>query len=208
MRIDYLGLILGLSYLLGSLPWGYLMGKMRKGIDIRDFGSGNVGTTNVLRLLGLLPAITVLAGDVGKGIISVYIGFLLAPFTGANPEIVGGLAGLSSIIGHNWSIFLKFKGGKGVATSAGAFLILTPLPFMFSLLVMVGVVFFTRYVSLGSVIAACGLPIFILLWIRNYRLEYFILSVIVAGCVLFRHRPNLGRLLRGEENRLGEKGKH
>jgi len=178
------------------------MGRIQKGIDIRDSGSGNIGTTNVLRLLGPLPAIIVLAGDIGKGIVSVYIGFLLAPFTGVNPQVVGGLAGLSSIIGHNWPVFLKFKGGKGVATSAGVFLILTPFPFIFSLLVMVGVVSFTRYVSLGSVIAACSLPIFILLWVRNYRLGYFILSVMVAGCVLLRHRSNLARLLRGEENKF------
>jgi len=202
MRIDYLFLILFLSYLLGSLPWGYLMGRIQKGIDIRDSGSGNIGTTNVLRLLGPLPAIIVLAGDIGKGIVSVYIGFLLAPFTGVNPQVVGGLAGLSSIIGHNWPVFLKFKGGKGVATSAGVFLILTPFPFIFSLLVMVGVVSFTRYVSLGSVIAACSLPIFILLWVRNYRLGYFILSVMVAGFILLRHRSNLARLLRGEENKF------
>ncbi|RLE08787.1 acyl-phosphate glycerol 3-phosphate acyltransferase [Candidatus Aerophobetes bacterium] len=195
------------SYLLGSIPCGYLMGKIQKGIDIRNFGSGNIGTTNVLRSLGFLPAIGVLAGDMGKGIASVYMGFLLAPFVGINSQVAGGLAGLSSIVGHNWPIFLKFKGGKGVATSAGVFLILTPFPFIFSLGVMVLIVSFTRYVSLGSMIAAVSLPLFVLLWIKDYRLWYFVLTGIVAGCVLFRHRSNIARLLRGEERRLGKRSK-
>jgi len=143
--------ILLTGYMVGSIPWGYIAGKFKGGIDIRNFGSGNIGTTNTLRVLGTAPAIMVLLGDIGKGIVSVYIGRLLSPLTGISPEIVGGLSGLSAMVGHNWPIFLRFKGGKGVATSAGVFLALTPLPFVFSLMLMLFVVFFTRYVSLGSI---------------------------------------------------------
>jgi glycerol-3-phosphate acyltransferase PlsY len=149
----------------------------------------------------------VLLADIGKGIASVYIGRLLSPLTGVSPEIVGGLTGLSSIVGHNWPIFLRFKGGKGVATSAGVFLALTPLPFVFSLMLMLLVVFFTRYVSLGSILSAGSLPLFILLCMRDQMRFYLVLSLIAAGLILFTHRSNLRRLLSGRERKLGEREK-
>ena len=198
-------LILLIGYLVGSIPWGYLIGKLKKGIDIRKFGSGNIGTTNVLRVLGGVPAVLVLGGDMGKGIGAVCIGMMLASSTGMSPKIIGGVAGLSSILGHNWPVFLRFKGGKGVATSAGVFLTLTPLPFILSLAVMLLVVFFTRYVSLGSILAAGSFPLFILLCARGETRFYFILSLIVAALTLFTHRSNLRRLLNGCERKLGEK---
>jgi len=201
-------LIVVIGYLLGSVPWGYLAGKFKRGIDIRNVGSGNIGTTNVLRFLGVMPAVMVLLGDMLKGIASVCIGILLAPYTGINSEVVAGLAGLSSIIGHNWPIFLRFKGGKGVAVSAGVFLILTPVPFVFSFIIMLFVVSFTRYISLGSMLAAGGLPLFILLCIRGQTRFYFVISLIVAGLILFTHRSNLRRLLSGNERKLGEKEKN
>ncbi|MCD6232057.1 glycerol-3-phosphate 1-O-acyltransferase PlsY [Candidatus Aerophobetes bacterium] len=204
MSIHFI-LVLFISYLLGSISWGYLMGKFTKKIDLRNFGSGNTGFANALRVLGVFPGIIVLAGDIGKGILAVEAGNLVAPYTGINPQVVKGMAGLFSIIGHNWSVFLKFRGGKGVATSAGVFMILTPFPFLFSLLIMGGVLFFTRYFSLGSMLSSLTLPLFIWLWQGNGEEFYLVLSGVVAGLILFRHQSNIKRLLRGKERKLGEK---
>jgi len=204
MSIHFI-LVLFISYLLGSISWGYLMGKFTKKIDLRNFGSGNTGFANALRVLGVFPGIIVLAGDIGKGILAVEAGNLVAPYTGINPQVVKGMAGLFSIIGHNWSVFLKFRGGKGVATSAGVFMILTPFPFLFSLLIMGGVLFSTRYFSLSSMLSSLTLPLFIWLWQGNGEEFYLVLSGVVAGLILFRHQSNIKRLLRGKERKLGEK---
>ncbi len=199
----YFFLTLGVGYLLGSIPSGYLLGKAIRGIDIRNFGSRNIGMTNVQRILGSSPALLVLGADMGKGALSVYLGTLLASLGHVSPQIMGGMAGITSIVGHNWPVFLKFKGGKGVATSAGVFLSLTPFPLMLSALVMAGAVGFTRYVSLGSVTAAAALPFFIWIWTKKLSF-YLILSVLAAFLIFLRHRSNLGRLLRREEGRLGK----
>ena len=196
-----------MGYLLGSIPSGYLTGKFFKEIDIRDFGSGNIGFANALRVLGFLPGLVVLIADTGKGIIAVYIGYLISPFVGVNPQIGGGITGLLAIIGHNWTIFLRFKGGKGVATTAGVFLSLTPLPFMFAVLVMIAIVGLTRYISLGSIISVCALPLLIWFCMKNEGWFCIILSIIAAGFIVFKHRSNIKRLLEGKEIKLGEKVK-
>ena len=121
-----------------------------------------------------------------------------------SPQVMGGMAGITSIIGHNWPVFLKFKGGKGVAISAGVFLTLTPFPFMLSALVMALVVGLTRYVSLGSITAAGALPFFIWFWMKEGSF-YLVLSALAASLILLRHRSTLRRLLRGEERRLGKR---
>lgn len=200
-------LVLLFCYLLGSIPSGYLIGKAFRGIDIRDFGSGNIGFTNVLRVGGAFPAIIVLAWDIAKGMVSVYLGILLAPFVGVNPHIMGGMGGLLSIAGHNWPVFLKLRGGKGVAVTAGVFSILTPIPFLLSALIMIGIIISTRYVSLGSMVAAGSLPFFIWLWLRSDGQFYLILSIIGALLILFKHRSNIQRLLRNEERKIGERAK-
>ncbi len=202
--IIYLFLILIACYLLGSIPSGYLIGKAFKGIDVRDFGSGNIGFTNVLRAVGTLPALIVLIMDITKGIISVYLAFFVAQLVGIDGQVMGGTGGLASIIGHNWPIFLRFKGGKGVAVTAGVFLALTPLPFLLSLLVMVGIIALTRFVSLGSIVAAGSLPFFVF-WLRNNARPYLFLSIIATLFILFKHRNNIQRLLRNKENKVGEK---
>lgn len=202
----YFFLALAVGYLLGSIPSGYLLGKAARGIDIRSLGSGNIGMANVQRILGSSPALLVLGTDMGKGALSVYLGTLLASIGHISPQVTGGLAGFTSIIGHNWPVFLKFKGGKGVATSAGVFLALTPFPLILSALVMAVVVGFTRYISLGSITAAGVLPLFIWIWTKEVSF-YLILSTLAAFLILLRHRSNLGRLLRGEEKRLGERVK-
>jgi len=200
----YLFFTIAVGYLLGSIPCGYLVVKAMRGIDVRNFGSGNIGTTNVQRILGSSSALLVLVGDMGKGALSVYLGVLLAPFAHMSPQVMGGMAGITSIIGHNWPVFLKFKGGKGVAISAGVFLTLTPFPFMLSALVMALVVGLTRYVSLGSITAAGALPFFIWFWMKEGSF-YLVLSALAASLILLRHRSNLRRLLRGEERRLGKR---
>ncbi|TEU04088.1 glycerol-3-phosphate 1-O-acyltransferase PlsY [Candidatus Aerophobetes bacterium] len=200
----FLFLILIACYLLGSVPSGYLIGKAFKGIDIRDFGSGNIGFTNVLRAIGTFPALIVLIIDITKGIVSVYLGFFFAQLMGIDYQVMGGIGGLASIVGHNWPIFLKFKGGKGVAVTAGVFLALTPIPFLLSLLVMVGIIALTRYVSLGSIVAAGSLPFFVF-WLGNNAPPYFFLSIMAALFILFKHRNNIQRLLRSKESKIGEK---
>ena len=204
--IIFLFLILIACYLLGSVPSGYLIGKAFKGIDIRDFGSGNIGFTNVLRAIGTFPALIVLIIDITKGIISVYLGFFFAQLMGIDCQVMGGIGGLASIVGHNWPIFLKFKGGKGVAVTAGVFLALTPIPFLLSLLVMVGIIALTRYVSLGSIVAAGSLPFFVF-WLGNNARLYFFLSIVAALFILFKHRNNIQRLLSSKESKIGEKVK-
>jgi glycerol-3-phosphate acyltransferase PlsY len=200
----YLLFAIAVSYLLGSIPCGYLVVKAIRGIDVRNFGSGNIGTTNVQRILGSSSALLVLVGDMGKGALSVYLGVLLAPLAHMSPQVMGGMAGITSIIGHNWPVFLKFKGGKGVAISAGVFLTLTPFPLMLSALVMALVVGLTRYVSLGSITAVGALPFFIWFWMKEGSF-YLVLSALAAFLILIRHRSNLRRLLQGKERRLGKR---
>lgn len=197
--------ILVISYLIGSIPGGYISGKGWGGVDVREHGSGNIGTTNVLRVLGKGPALVAFLIDLGKGIAAVWIaGIIPAQF---DSTIIRAVAGLVCICGHNWSFLLKFRGGKGVATSAGVFLILTPLPFVMALLTMAGTVGITRYVSLGSMVSASTLPLYI--WVLTGRdsLSYVLLAIIVAGLVIARHFSNLKRLLAGQEHKLGEKVK-
>ncbi len=193
------------SYLLGSFPTGYVVSKLLKGFDIRKFGSGNIGFTNVLRVAGIIPALITLAGDIGKGVGSVYMGSFFSSFIPTSPYLAKGLSGLTSIIGHNWPLFLKFKGGKGVATSAGVFLSLTPLPLLFSLITMVGVIGFTRYVSLGSITAALALPLFIWIHSGDQLIIYLLLSALAGGIIVIKHQSNLRRLFLGQEHRLGQK---
>jgi acyl phosphate:glycerol-3-phosphate acyltransferase len=202
-------LLLG-SYLLGSIPFGYLAGRLA-GIDIRDVGSGNVGTTNVVRVLGKKYGYPVFALDVLKGFSAVKISMLLAP--GRPPEwnsaeLFGIFAAVASVLGHLFPPWLEFKGGKGVATSAGALLALTPAATLVGVLVWLIVFGLTRYVSLASMVAALILPVVILLLEGQDRskgkpLVYS--SGCVAAIVVWRHRSNLSRLIRGTEPRFTRK---
>ena len=198
------------SYLLGSIPFGYLAGRL-VGIDIREAGSGNVGATNVLRVLGKRYGYPVFALDVLKGFGAVKISMLMAP--GRPPEwnsseIVGILAAMSSILGHLYPPWLKFKGGKGVATSAGALLALTPVATLIGVAIWIIVFWLTRYVSLASITATVVLPIVILVVSprdQNNRKPLVYSSACVAAVVIWRHRSNLSRLMRGTEPRFTRK---
>ncbi len=198
------------SYLLGSIPFGYLAGRI-VGIDIRTAGSGNVGATNVVRVLGRKYGYPVFALDVLKGFGAVMMSKLIAPGQPSewnSPEILGILAAMSSVFGHLYPPWLKFKGGKGVATSAGALLALTPAATLIGVAIWIIVFGLTRYVSLASITAAIILPIVILV-IRshdqNNAKPLVYASACVAAVVIWRHRSNLSRLMRGTEPRFTRK---
>ena len=199
------------SYLLGSIPFGYLAGRLQ-GIDIRQAGSCNVGATNVVRLLGKRYGYPVFALDVLKGFAAVKISMLMAtgrPPEWNSPEIFGILAAMCSVLGHLYPPWLKFKGGKGVATSAGALLALTPVSTLIGVAIWIIVFWLTRYVSLASITAAVVLPIVILVVSspdQNKRKPLVCSSICVAAVVVWRHRSNLSRLIRGTEPRFTRKG--
>lgn len=184
------------SYLLGSISFSYIVGILWKGIDIRNFGSGNAGATNVFRVLGPLPAGTVLLCDVLKGVASIYLGK-----TSGN-EIIMLLCGLAVVIGHNYPVFLRFKGGKGIATSIGVILTISPL--WSSILILIGliVLYKTRIVSFSAMVGTVLFPFMFVLVHRTWY--HFIFALIITCLALYRHRSNINRLLLGEEPKLGE----
>ena len=202
-------LLLG-SYLVGSIPFGYLAGRLQ-GIDIRQAGSCNVGATNVVRVLGKGYGYPVFALDFSKGFAAVKISMLMAtarPPEWNSPEIFGIVAAMSSVVGHLYPPWLKFKGGKGVATSAGALLALTPVATLIGVGIWIFVFWLTRYVSLASITAAVVLPIVILVVSspdQNKRKPLVYSSVCVAAVVVWRHRSNISRLMRGTEPRFARK---
>jgi glycerol-3-phosphate acyltransferase PlsY len=192
------------AYLLGSVSFSYLIVKIREGRDVRSVGSGNAGATNVLRASGPKAAVLTLVLDVGKGVAAVLGTRLLE----APPPVVGGAA-FAVVLGHIFPAFLGLRGGKGVATAAGALGALEPGAMLATLAVFMAVVAWKRYVSLGSIVAALVFPW--LAWL-GHRLAWFhsdssvvIASAAIALLILFRHRGNLDRLRRGAEPRLGEK---
>jgi acyl phosphate:glycerol-3-phosphate acyltransferase len=198
------------SYLLGSIPFGHLAGRLG-GIDIRKAGSRNIGATNVVRVLGKRYGYPVFALDVLKGFGAAKISMLMAPGRPPewnSPEIFGILAAMSSVLGHLYPPWLKFKGGKGVATSAGALLALTPVATLLGVAIWIIVFWLTGYVSLASIIAAVVLPIVILAFSsqdQNKGRPLVYSSACVAVLVIWRHRSNLSRLIRGTEPRFTRK---
>lgn len=192
-----------ISYLVGSIPSAYLAGKAR-GVDLRAHGSGNLGATNVARVLGTRVGVLVFAADVLKGFLPVWIlpRFLDSP----NLELWAVLFGAAAILGHVKPIFLGGRGGgKGVATASGVFLALAFVPLLIAQAVWAGVFYVTRYVSLASLISAAILPIAILTWWREPASPIFIASLLVAVFVFWTHRANIARLRRGEEHRFVKK---
>lgn len=188
--------IVPVSYLLGSLPFGYVVGRLR-GVDITAYGSGNIGATNTLRTLGPVPALIVLAGDTGKGVLAVWVGQAFGP-PGA-PF----LAALAVLAGHGWSVFLGFRGGKMIATSLGVFLMLSPQVTAGAAVVWAVVVAATRYVSLGSILAAVSVPV--LFAALGYSPAYIAFALTVAAAVIYKHRSNIARLRAGTESKLGRR---
>ena len=194
------------SYLLGSIPAAYIAGKSR-GIDLRKHGSGNLGATNVIRVLGAKIGLVVFAFDMAKGAAPVALFPRWVPVSsmpGGHPVIFAILCGIAAIIGHVRPIYLRFgRGGKGVATAAGVFLALAPIETLLTLLIFAVVLLSSGYVSLGSLTSAAMLPV--LLGITaGVRSPLFVIAVLVALFVFFTHRANIARLRRGEEHRFGK----
>ncbi len=191
-------LIAIISYLLGSIPFGLLVGKWLAKVDVRKHGSGNIGMTNVLRTAGPFSAILTLIGDMGKGIVAV----LLARNFGGD-GIFALVAGILAVVGHNWPVFLRFRGGKGVATIAGVLVAYQPAVAAVLVVVWLAVLLAFRYISLASIVVAFCLPI--VLGIFRADVREVALAVIVAGFTIFKHRSNIDRLRKGTEFRFGQK---
>ncbi len=191
-----------LSYLLGSIPTSYIMGRLWKGIDLREHGSGNVGATNTFRVLGPAPGIIVLLADVLKGLVAILFISRLAISGPLSYEWIKVLCGMAAICGHNWTIFLKFKGGRGVATSIGVFFGLVWQAIGIAFLIGIIIIFFTRYVSLGSILGALAFPFLVAFLPFEWPLPYFWLAFLAALLVVIKHIPNIKRLIKGKENRI------
>jgi len=185
------------SYLVGSISIAYYMCRKFYSIDIRQYGSGNPGSTNVLRVLGTKPALIVFLADLLKGFITVSIGRLIG---GENLAL---LAAIAVVVGHDWSIFHNFKGGKGIATSLGVVIGIFPKVAPILAIFGISVIFISRYVSLGSISTATLLPILLLIF--RYPAKHIIVGLILGAIAVYRHRDNIERMLAGKENKLGQK---
>lgn len=191
--------LLVLAYLVGGIPFGYLAGRLVKGVDLRRVGSGNLGATNAIRQLGWGWGLAVFGLDVLKGWVAVALAQRLG---GQGPSWLPLAAGLAAILGHSFTPYLGFRGGKGVATSAGVFLRLAPAATGLTLLVFAVVVLASRTVSLSSLTAATAMPLFIA-WRQPGDRPLLGFAIVIALFIWIRHRANLRRLLRGEEPRFG-----
>jgi len=192
----WLPIIIIISYLLGSIPFGVVVARLFK-IDITKYGSGNIGATNVLRTLGLLPGIVVLLLDLFKGTLAVYISTLILK----DPlQII--LCAIAAILGHMFSIFIGFKGGKGAAVGLGVLLGIAPEIFLITVVLVVLIIIATRYVSLASII--CPLFTVVLMICFNRPIPYTMAAIAISLLMIYKHLPNIKRLLNGTERKVGE----
>jgi acyl phosphate:glycerol-3-phosphate acyltransferase len=191
------------AYLLGSIPTGYLVSRWRQDLDVFEHGSRRMGAANVLRLIGWKAAVGVAIGDAAKGAASIA---LARRATNANPwgDL---LAGLATLAGHNYSAFIGFKGGRGVATGAAATVMMAPVTALVGRLAFLGTIAASRYVSLGSIIAAASMPptLLYLALTRRQPLQHFLFAVTSSLFIVYQHRDNIARLRTGTERKLGEK---
>ena len=200
-----------IAYLLGSISFSVIISKKVAGFDVREKGSGNAGTTNVLRSVGKGAAAITLICDVLKGVVAVLIAFLAGKIVqGLDNSLLIQLAGIFVILGHTFPIFFKFKGGKGIATSLGVLLITNWQIGLICLVFALVLMALTRMVSVGSIAAAILFPVLVLFINQNYLVpannwSYLIYSIILAVIVIFNHRSNIKRLLAGEENKISFK---
>ena len=183
------------GYLLGSVPTGLLLTKLFSKIDPRKMGSKNIGATNIFRTAGKGLGILTLVGDLLKGTVPVFIAIQWG-----ESDLWIAIAGLTAILGHIFPIFLGFKGGKGVATALGIYLVISPIAVFIEFLIFAGIVWKWRFISLGSITCVTTIPILIA-YFRSDSKAYFIISVIIAALVLYRHQTNISRLLQGTENK-------
>lgn len=192
-----IALIIG-AYLLGSVPFALVIGRGLYHVDVREAGSGNIGTTNVFRVLGKGPGILVFIGDLAKGFIPV---FLATRFVDQDQAaLVAVLAAGAAIAGHTWPVYLRFHGGKGVATGGGTILALMPLLFLVAFAVFWAALLITRYVSVSSLTAVTFLAVAV--FVTSQPLPYIVFTLAGAAVIFYAHRSNLARLSRGTENRV------
>jgi len=191
-------LLIAVGYSLGSIPTGLLIARWQKGVDIRQHGSGNIGMTNVLRAVGKGAAALTLVGDLAKGLIPVLLAqaWLISPWT-------IGLVALAAVVGHLYPLFARFQGGKGVATTLGAFIPLLPGPLLIAFVVWAACVAFRRQVSCGSLAAAASLPIAAIFW--GSPTAYVLYALVAAVLIWYRHGENIQRLLAGSEPTIGQR---
>lgn len=187
-----------LAYLLGSLPFGIIVGKTVYGVDPRTVGSGNIGTANSMRAFGRTGAVLVLLGDALKGAIPTYVALRLF----GSPWITAGV-GLATIVGHNWSVFLRFKGGKGVATTLGVVIVLSLFAAVAFGAVWLATAAITRYSSLASMLGSAAVPL--MMYALGDPLPYVWYGVIAFALVIWRHESNIRRLVAGDELKIGTK---
>ncbi len=185
------------AFLLGSIPIGVILAKM-KGVDLKKVGSGNIGATNVLRSIGRYPALLTLIGDMLKGTLAVIMGWYFD--VGILYE---GIIGLSAILGHNFSIFLGFKGGKGVATSIGVLLFYSPYTAIITCIIWLVVVIRTKYSSLGALVSFGFLPLSI--YIVDFSKEKLFIASLITVFIVIRHKNNIQRLMKGTERKIGQR---
>jgi glycerol-3-phosphate acyltransferase PlsY len=200
--------LIGVAYLIGATPFGLVAGRLAGGVDLRQLGSRRTGATNALRTLGLRWAGAVLLLDVAKGAVAVLLTrALYQAGPPGSPEWVAAAAGVAAVMGHNWSVFIGFGGGRGVATSAGGLLTISPLTLLILAPVVAGVIWRTRYVSLGSLTAAVGAPLITALLsaagVVGWATTAFALAA--GALIVISHRDNVERLRSGTERRLGER---
>jgi glycerol-3-phosphate acyltransferase PlsY len=191
-----IALLIICAFIMGSIPVGVIVAKI-KGVDLKKVGSGNIGATNVLRSLGKGPAALTLFGDMLKGTLAVALGRYFEVGT-----VYQGLIGLSTILGHNFSLFLGFRGGKGVATSLGVFLFYSPQTALITFIIWIVVVLTTKYSSLGALISFGLLPLNIFLFDSKDKLP---VALLVTLFILIRHADNIRRLIKGTERKIGER---
>jgi glycerol-3-phosphate acyltransferase PlsY len=207
----YLYLLLPAAFLIGSIPFGLIFTR-NKGIDIRETGSKNIGATNVLRSAGKMPAVMTLLADLLKGAVPVFVtGVVVAKLTEGHEivkfsllaeDVWTGMAGLAAVLGHMFSIFLQFRGGKGVATGFGVLIVISPVSAFILLLVWIVVVNITKYVSIGSIVAVCLLPLVYLL--QGASMVKVIFGVVLAVLITFKHSSNISKLVAGTESKIGK----
>jgi acyl phosphate:glycerol-3-phosphate acyltransferase len=193
------------AYLLGAIPFAYLLGLGIKGIDIRKSGSCNTGATNLMRLAGRPLGIIALCLDILKGAASVTVlaDTFFSPSVLPDLYVYKVLLGVCAVTGHTWPVYLKFKGGKGVAVTIGVLIGLAPIVIVSSLLIWCFFVFIFKYVSLGSIAMAISLPLFMIIY--NQPMIYVLLCVALCVLIIFRHRSNIARIIQGREYKIGQK---
>ena len=210
-RLTLLYVLIGIiAYCLGSISFSVIFSKKMAGFDVREKGSGNAGSTNVLRTVGKKAAALTLICDILKGIIAVLLAYAFSHIVeDANGALMVQIAGIMVVIGHTFPVFFKFKGGKGVATSLGIIMLINYQIGLICLIFALLVMFLTKTVSIGSIMAAILFPVLTLLIHENYLVEgnYIIFGILLALIVIYNHRSNIKRIMNGEENKLSAKEK-